>query len=112
MTIYYVEQDDSNWGCSEPGCCGESYEATQITFVKLDDKNNTIDKEFLWYELGGGEPLNWRKARKKELHAWDGGSREGFYEGVGYERERIVKVLRDSGYPESTIKLIGGETND
>jgi len=32
--------------------------------------------------------------------------RNGIAEGKIYERERIIKVLRDAGYPESTIALI------
>lgn len=34
----------------------------------------------------------------------------GMVEGRRQERQRIVKMLRESGYPESFIKFFAGET--
>ena len=33
MTVYYVKQDNTIWGCGDPGCCGEYYEEIDEEFV-------------------------------------------------------------------------------
>lgn len=111
MSIYYVKQDDSYQGCSDPGCCGESYDGTEISFVDCESDDEPISADHLRDKLGGGEVLKWRKANYKELRAWDGGEREGFYEGIKYERSRVIELLEqaDSACSAWAVALIKGE---
>lgn len=96
MTIYYVKQDDSYVGCSEPGCCGESYEATEETFVDCKCENIEFDMpEHLQVCNGGGPVLKWRKAKKKEIQAYEDGKTQGFQEGSDWGIEWQKKKADD-----------------
>jgi len=97
MTLYYVKQDDSYVGCSEPGCCGESYEATEETFVKCDCKQIEFDmSEHLQVCNGGGPVLKWRKAKGKEIQAYEDGKTQGFQEGSDWGIEWQKKKADDA----------------
>ena len=96
MTLYYVEQDDSYVGCGEPGCCGESYEGTEESFVNCtceEVESNMADH--LQYCNGGGEVLFWRKATDLEIRAWHDGKDEGFQAGadwgIEWQKKKEVK---------------------
>jgi hypothetical protein len=103
MTLYYVKQDDSYVGCSEPGCCGESYEATEETFVDCKCENIEFDMpEHLQVCNGGGPVLKWRKAKKKEIQAFRDGETNIYYEafekGIEFQKNedaRKIKTKRD-----------------
>lgn len=115
MTIYYIKQDDSYVGCSEPGCCGESYEATKETFVKCECSipENEMTGDHLWGCNGGGPVLKWRKAKKKEVQAFEDGISDGYSDGwnagikwqedkaarsIKPKRDRTVHQLVHEGY--------------
>ncbi len=97
MTIYYVKQDDSYYGCSEPGCCGESYEATEETFVKCECgiPENEMTADHLHGCNGGGPVLKWRKAKNKEIQAYEDGKTQGFQEGSDWGIEWQKKKAND-----------------
>lgn len=91
-SIYYVKQDDSYVGCSEPGCCGDSYDAIEESFVKCDCgiPESEMTGDHLWGCNGGGPVLEWRKATILEMKAFYAGQEDGFGEGwtAGEEYER------------------------
>ena len=115
MTIYYVKQDDTIWGCGDPQCCGEYYEEITESFVKCED--NIPEEEMTADHLhgcnGGGPVLKWRKAKKKEVQAYEDGKSEGFQEGSDWgiewqkknessllkpRRDRTVHQLVEEGF--------------
>jgi hypothetical protein len=98
MTLYYVKQDDSYVGCSEPGCCGESYEATEETFVncECDIPENEMTGDHLHGCNGGGPVLKWRKAKKNEVQAYEDGKTQGFQEGSDWGIEWQKKKADDA----------------
>lgn len=115
MTIYYVKQDDSYVGCSEPGCCGESYEATEETFVKCGCgiPENEMTADHLQGCNGGGPVLKWRKAKKKEVQAFNDGESNIYYEafekGIEWQKKkaddeamRLFKPVQDMTVRELT----------
>lgn len=95
--IVYIKQDDSYVGCSEPGCCGESYEAVEETFHDCDCEGVDVSESHLRNCLGGGPIMEWRPAKRKELIAYESGVDAGFSEGWtagnDYFRKKFVGVL-------------------
>jgi hypothetical protein len=94
MTIYYVKQDNTIWGCGDPECCGEWYEEIDETFVNCECEHvneHTDMVEHLQSCVGGGPVLKWRKAKRLEIQAFIDGKNEGFGEGWNagekYEQE-------------------------
>lgn len=83
MTLYYVKQDDTVWGCGDPECCGEYYEEITESFVNCEDNIPEADMtgDHLHGCNGGGPVLKWRKAKKKEVQAYEDGKTQGFQEG-------------------------------
>lgn len=83
MTIYYVKQDDTIWGCGDPECCGEYYEEINESFVRCDCSipESDMTGDHLWACNGGGPVLDWRKATPLEAIAFEFGKSEGWQEG-------------------------------
>lgn len=82
MTLYYVKQDDTVWGCGDPACCGEYYEEVTESFINCTCEDIETDmKDHLQNCNGGGPVLKWRKAKPLEIQAWNDGKDEGFQEG-------------------------------
>jgi hypothetical protein len=81
--LYYIKQDNTIWGCGEPGCCGEYQEEIDFLFVNCDHEitESEMNADHLQACAGGGEILAWRKAKAKEVLAYDGGLGEGYSEG-------------------------------
>ena len=107
MTIYYIEQDDTVWGCGDPECCGEYYEDITQSFVKCECEQIHPDNEpdmvlHLQSCNGGGPVLKWRKAKRKEIQAFEDGYSEGHSDGWGYGIEwqkkaaynEVLRILR------------------
>lgn len=90
MTVYYVKQDNTVWGCGEPGCCGEYYEDIVESFV--DCNCNISDNEMTADHLqgcnGGGPVLKWRKAKSLEIQAFFDGKNDGFEEGSEWQKKQ------------------------
>ncbi len=107
MTIYYVKQDDSYVGCSEPGCCGESYEATEESFVNCECGISEEDMtgDHLWGCNGGGPVLKWRKAKEKEVLAYNDGVSEGHSDGwnSGVEWYKRIEAERYKPKDQRTV---------
>jgi hypothetical protein len=97
MTLYYIKQDDTVWGCGDPECCGEWYEDITESFVKCED--NIPEEEMTADHLhgcnGGGPVLKWRKAKHKEIQAYEDGKSEGFQEGSDWGIEWQKKKADD-----------------
>lgn len=96
MTIYYVKQDNTVWGCGDPSCCGEYYEEIDEKFHECDCKDVESDMvEHLQICMGGGPVLKWREAKKIEVQAFrDGkynGFSEGFESGIEYQKKKENK---------------------
>jgi hypothetical protein len=126
-TIYYVKQDNTIWGCGEADCCGEYYEEIDETFFECehDIPESEMTDEHLQSCNGGGEVVEWRKADRFELLAFNAGKSDGFQEGsdwgIEWQNERIIKLLEaerdkfrividDSWFVyEQAIALIKGE---
>jgi hypothetical protein len=124
MTIYYIKQDDTIWGCGEPGCCGEYYEEIKESFVncECDIPEDEMTGDHLWSCNGGGPVLKWRKAKKKEIQAFENGGDSVYYkafeDGAEYQkkvyerannaikpkRDRTVHQLVEEGY---TVAISG-----
>lgn len=83
MTVYYVKQDNTIWGCGEPGCCGEYEERIEESFVDCDHEvpESEMTGDHLHGCNGGGPVLKWRKAKPLEIQAWNDGKDDGFGEG-------------------------------
>jgi hypothetical protein len=103
MTIYYVKQDNTIWGCGDPECCGEWYEEIDETFVKctcehIEPRSEANMTEHLQSCAGGGPVLKWRKAKRLEIQAFIDGRNEGFGEGwnAGEEYERKNSAEKSS----------------
>lgn len=96
MTLYYLKQDDTVWGCGEPGCCGENYEEISESFVDCTCEVE-VDADHLQGCNGGGPVLEWRKAQALESEAYEDGKAEGWSDGAvwgeEYQIERIIKLL-------------------
>lgn len=90
MTVYYVKQDNTVWGCGDPGCCGEYYEEIDDIFYNCDCKDVQVDSDHLQGCMGGGPVLKWRKATPKETLAFtngrDTGYSEGHWDGAEYQK--------------------------
>jgi hypothetical protein len=80
MTIYYLKQDDTVWGCGDPECCGEYYEEIVESFVNCTCKVE-VDADHLHSCNGGGPVLKWRKAKRKETQAFNNGYTDGYSDG-------------------------------
>lgn len=96
MTVYYVKQDNTVWGCGEPGCCGEYYEEIDEMFYECDCKDVESDMaDHLQCCMGGGPVLKWREAKKLEAQAFndgkDDGFNEGFESGIEYQKKKENK---------------------
>jgi hypothetical protein len=128
MTLYYLKQDDTIWGCGESGCCGEYYEEISESFVDCNCEVK-VNAEHLHECNGGGPVLEWRKAYGLETQAYEDGKSEGWSDGANWgeknQIERIIKLLEnrtnDSGSVldetgnsiadiSDLIELIKGET--
>lgn len=100
MTIYYVKQDDTIWGCGDPECCGEYYEEISESFVNCTHEVE-VDADHLHGCNGGGPVLEWRKATLLEVQAYNDGHGEGWSDGADwgekYRIERIIELLEDHG---------------
>lgn len=83
MTIYYLKQDDTIWGCGDPGCCGEYYEDIRESFVNCECgiPEAEMTGDHLWGCNGGGPVLKWRKAKPKEIQAYQDGISDGYSDG-------------------------------
>ena len=83
MTVYYIKQDNTVWGCGEPGCCGEDWHEIKETFIDCDHgiAESEMTADHLHGCAGGGEVLKWRKAKRFEFQAWNSGKDDGFQEG-------------------------------
>lgn len=82
MTLYYIKQDNTIWGCGDPECCGEYYEQIEESFVDCKCENIEFEMaDHLQCDAGGGPVLKWRKAKPLEVQAWNDGKDEGFQEG-------------------------------
>lgn len=129
MTVYYLKQDDTIWGCGDPECCGEYYEEIGEYFLDCTCEVE-VDADHLHSCNGGGPVLEWRKATDLETIAYQNGNQEGYSEGSvnGWElgikqtEERIIKLLEaelpcqmkgmhhDIGFcPCQALALIKGE---
>ena len=102
MTIYYVKQDNTVWGCGDAECCGEYYEEIDKTFVDCEHEipEAQMTGDHLQGCVGGGPVLKWRKAKKLEVYAFNSGKDEGFQEGsdwgIEWQKERIIKQLEET----------------
>jgi hypothetical protein len=102
MTIYYLKQDNTIWGCGDPECCGEYYEEIDEEFVDCAHEVE-VDADHLHSCNGGGPVLEWRKASSLEETAYRNGKDNSYYDGYdsGWEfgikqtEERIIKLLRE-----------------
>jgi hypothetical protein len=104
MTIYYVKQDNTIWGCGEADCCGEYEEEIDRTFVDCNCEipEAQMTGDHLQSCVGGGPVLKWRKANKLEVYAFNSGKDEGFQEGSDWGIEwqknaesKLFKTKRD-----------------
>ncbi len=100
-SIYYVKQDNTIWGCGEPGCCGEYYEEIDEDFVKCDCGIPELEMtgDHLHGCNGGGPVLEWRKATELEMKAYYAGQgegwNEGWYAGEEYARKNSAENKRN-----------------
>lgn len=100
MTLYYVKQDDTIWGCGDPECCGAYYEEIEESFVEckcgIPEKDMTADH--LHVCNGGGPVLEWRKAKKKEVLAFRDGETNIYYEafekGIEFQKNEDARKLK------------------
>jgi hypothetical protein len=90
MTLYYVKQDNTVWGCGDPGCCGEYYEEIDEEFVDCTCEVE-VDADHLHGCNGGGPVLDWRKATPLEIIAYDSGVTSGYWvafeAGIEYQKK-------------------------
>lgn len=100
MTIYYLKQDNTIWGCGDPECCGEYYEEIDEEFVDCAHEVE-VDADHLHSCNGGGPVLEWRKASSLEETAYRNGKDNSYYDGYdsGWEfgikqaEKHIIKLL-------------------
>ena len=96
MTIYYLKQDDTIWGCGDPECCGEYFEEISESFVNCTHEVE-VDADHLHGCNSGGPVLEWRKATSLEIQAYEEGKSDGWVVGADwgekYQIERITKLL-------------------
>lgn len=108
MTIYYLKQDDTIWGCGDPACCGEYYEEISESFVNCTCEVE-VNADHLHGCNGGGPVLKWRKAKPIEAQAYEDGRSEGWSDGAEwgekYIQDRIVERLKPH---RPTGKSVGG----
>ena len=78
MTIYYIKQDNTIWGCGDPDCCGEYYEEIDEEFIDCTCEVE-VDADHLHVCNGGGPVLDWRKATLLEAIAYNSGVTNGYY---------------------------------
>lgn len=100
MSIYYIKQDNTIWGCGDPECCGEYYEDIRESFVNCECgiTEHAMTADHLHSCNGGGPVLKWRKAKPKEIQAFKDGKSEGFQEGsdwgIEWEKNREAKLFK------------------
>ncbi len=96
MTVYYIKQDNTIWGCGEPGCCGEYEERVEESFVDCDHEipESEMTGDHLQACNGGGTVLNWRRAKGREITAFRHGYEHGY--GEGWEAGLEWKTKRDA----------------
>jgi hypothetical protein len=103
MTIYYIKQDNTIYGCGNPDCCGENFEEIDEFFhkcdcVSVDPEFETDTKTHLEGCIGGGPILKWREAKPKEVAAFASGVgkgwSEGWYEGIQYINKQVTEVFK------------------
>jgi len=82
MTIYYLKQDDTIWGCGDPGCCGENYEEITESFANCECEipEDQMTADHLHGCNGGGPVLKWRKAKPLEVIAYNSGITNSYYD--------------------------------
>ena len=78
MTVYYLKQDDTIWGCGDPECCGEYYEEISEEFVDCTCEVE-VDADHLHSCNGGGPVLEWREATDTEKIAYKSGLSNGYW---------------------------------
>ena len=89
MTLYYVKQDDTVWGCGDPACCGEYYEEITESFVNCTCENIGPEMaDHLQSCNGGGPVLKWREAKPLEALAWSEGFQEGSDWGIEWQKKK------------------------
>ena len=92
MTIYYIKQDNTIWGCGDSQCCGEYYEEIEESFIDCEHNiTNTEMADHLQGCNGGGPILKWRKAKNLEIQAFRDGKDDGFEEGYNFTIESQKK---------------------
>ena len=114
MTIYYIKQDNTIWGCGDPACCGEYFEEIEESFLKCDHKN--VDAEHLHSCNGGGPVLEWRKANTLEAIAYEFGNNnsygDGWTDGNEYATEKtkdlIIRLLQTEANNSELESKFGG----
>ena len=98
MTIYYVKQDNTVWGCGDPGCCGPYYEEIDNIFHECDCKDVEVDADHLQGCVGGGPILKWREASKIETLAFKSGSDDGYnkghWDGAEYQKKQDARKAK------------------
>ena len=95
MTIYYIKQDNTIWGCGEADCCGEYEEEIDESFFECEHEipESEMTEEHLQACNGGGEVLKWRKAKRLEVRAFRAGTSEGFQAGSDWGLEYQKKQI-------------------
>ena len=88
MTLYYVTQDNTVWGCGNPECCGEYIEEIESTFVEIE---GDVNEDIIQDEIGGGPVLKFRKAKAKEILAFYDGEAKGYNQGfvTGFKHSKL-----------------------
>jgi hypothetical protein len=83
VSLYYIKQDNTIWGCGEADCCGEYEEEIDESFVDCDCEipESRMTGDHLQSCNGGGDVLEWRKADRFEILAFRAGTSEGFQAG-------------------------------
>ncbi len=84
MSIYYIKQDNTIWGCGEPGCCGDAIEQIEELFVhcSCESVESVMSDHLQACSIyGGGPVLEWRKATDLEATAFQDGRGYGFEDG-------------------------------
>jgi hypothetical protein len=99
MTLYYVKQDNTIWGCGDPGCCGETWEQIEESFVDCNCQSiESVMSDHLQVCNGGGPVLEWRKAKKKEALAFKDGETNIYYEafekGIEFQKKEDASKLK------------------
>ena len=97
MTLYYIKQDNTVWGCGDPECCGEYYEEIDESFVECTCEQVEPDVKpdmagHLQSCAGGGPILKWREAKPLERLAFmrgkDDGASEGWFDGIEWQKKQ------------------------